>query len=129
MIISEPEIILFDNEQYVKICPLNDVFEGKGKQVLFAEDDDFQIAVFKVKGKIYAVDNICPHRHADRIFEGIIKDCTVMCPLHGWTYSLENGQNINQKQGIKSLKSYEVKVHEDFIFIKKPEFEIPKWRR
>lgn len=129
MIIFEPEFIIHNDIEFVKICPSDDVFEGKGKQIQFADDDDFQIAIFRVNGKLFALDNICPHRHADRIFEGIIKDMTVMCPLHGWTYSLENGENIDIHQGIKSLKSHEVFEEEGYVYIKKPEFEIPKWRR
>lgn len=120
---------IFDGNEFLQICKSDDVFEGKGRQILFDEDDDFQVAVFRIKGKLYALDNICPHRHADRIFEGIIQDMTVMCPLHGWTYSIETGQNVDLSQGIKSLNSHEVFESEGYVYLKKPQFELPVWRR
>lgn len=129
MLISNNEIISIDGDDYIKICPSQDVFEGKGIQVQFEDDDDFQVAILRVKNVLYALDNICPHRHADRIFEGIVKDGTVMCPLHGWAYSISTGQNVNLRQGIKSLKSYVVIEKDSFVYLKKPEFQIPKWRR
>ncbi|MBX3044185.1 MAG: nitrite reductase (NAD(P)H) small subunit [Candidatus Kapabacteria bacterium] len=119
----------FEGKEYLRVCSSEEVYEGKGRQILFDGDEDFQLAVFRVKGRLYALDNICPHRHADRIFEGIIKDLTVMCPLHGWTYSLDNGQNVNSRQGIKSLKNYEVFEKDNDVYVQKPEFEVPKWRR
>ncbi|MFA5512593.1 MAG: Rieske 2Fe-2S domain-containing protein [Candidatus Kapaibacterium sp.] len=115
--------------EFIYVCKSDEVYEGKGKQVIFTEDDDFQIAVFRVKGKLYALDNICPHRHADSIFEGIIKDLTVMCPLHGWTYSLEDGRNIDRRQGVKSLGSHKIFERDGKVYVEKPHFEIPKWRR
>lgn len=123
------EVLVKDTKKYLKVCNSNEVFEGKGKQIIFEGDDDFQLAIFRVNSKLFALENICPHRHADRIFEGIIKEHTVMCPLHGWTYSLETGQNINQKQGIRSLKNYDVFEVDGYVYVEKPQFEIPKWRR
>lgn len=129
MLISEKETLTIGDDVYIKVCPSKDIFEGKGIQVIFEDDDDFQVAILRVNNELYALDNICPHRHADRIFEGIIKDKTVICPLHGWTYSIESGQNVNLRQGIKSLKSYKVFESDNYVYLKKPEFEIPKWRR
>lgn len=129
MKLSQKDLVILNELEYYSICSSKDVFEGKGIQVQFEEDDDFQVAIFRVSNTLYALDNICPHRHADRIFEGIIKEGTVMCPLHGWAYSLKTGQNVNLKQGIKSLKSYEVIELDNTVYLRKPEFEIPKWRR
>jgi nitrite reductase/ring-hydroxylating ferredoxin subunit len=123
------EKIVLENIEFIKICNSKDVFESKGIKIQFDGDDDFQLALFRVNGNLYCLENICPHRHADRIFEGIIDDFTVMCPLHGWTYSLETGQNMDQRQGIKSLRSFKVIEIEDYVYIEKPDFEIPKWRR
>ena len=123
------EKIIIENLEFIKICKSKEVFELKGLKIQFDGDDDFQLAIFRVNGNLYCLENICPHRHADRIFEGIIDNLTVMCPLHGWTYSLETGQNVNQRQGIKSLKNFKVIEIDGNVYIEKPNFEIPKWRR
>ena len=118
-----------ESDKYVEVCKSSDLYEGKGRRIKFPEDEDFQVAIFRVKGQLYCLDNICPHRHADSICDGIIKDGIVTCPLHGWSYSLETGQNVNQLQGIKSLKSHKIFEKDGMILIEKPIFTIPKWRR
>lgn len=122
-------IVEMNGCEYLKICHSEDVFEGKGRRVRIDDDIDRQVAVFRVEGKLYCLYNVCPHRHADRIFEGYIKDMTVMCPLHGWTYSLETGENVNKHQGLKGLDKYEVFEKDGWVYIEKPDIKIPKWRR
>ena len=118
-----------NNVKFIKVAESKNVYEKKGIKIQFEGDDDFQVAIIRYEGKLYCVDNICPHRHADKIFEGIIKDKTVTCPLHGWTYSLETGENIDIKKGIKKLKTYLCFEEDGIIYIEEPKFEIPKWRK
>lgn len=121
--------IVLNGKIYVKIAKSNEIREKKGYKFMFYEDLDIQIAIFRIEGKLYCVDNICPHRHQDRIFEGIInKDLTITCPLHYWTYSLETGENINKKQGIKNLKTYDIFEDNGFVWVEKPPYNPPKWR-
>ena len=53
-----------------------------------------QIALFKLEGKIYALDNACPHMGGP-LGEGEIEDEVVTCPWHGWQFDIKNGHNIN----------------------------------
>ncbi len=125
-----PERII-DNNLYCNIAKSKDIAEGKGYRFDFADDDDMQIAVFRVNHKLYCLFNICPHRHQDRIYEALInfEKLTITCPLHFWTYSLETGDNINQKQGIKNLIKYDIFEEDGEIWVEKPPLNIPKWRR
>jgi len=120
--------IINEGKKFVFICCSNEVKEGKGIRIAFEQDVDMQFAVFRIKNLLYCVSNICPHRHATRIFEGIIKGLTVTCPLHGWTYSLVTGENTNTHQGIKKLNKYEIFEKDNMVFMEKPELKIPKWR-
>jgi len=115
---------------YARVCRSDDVVERRGRKISFPEDIDMQIAIFRLGGKLYCLHNICPHRHADRIHEGIIKNSEVTCPLHGWTYSIESGENVNQNQGKKNLAKYRVFEEDGYVWAEKPDVEaIPKWRR
>jgi len=115
---------------YAMVCLSKELFEGKGRQIIFSDDIDMQVAVFRKKGILYALSNICPHRHQDKIHQGIIKEGNVICPVHGWTYKLETGENINLHQGIKSLIKYDVFEEDGFIWVEKPDKSvIPVWRR
>lgn len=126
---NSEQIIEINGKDFQFICYSQEIKEGKGKRITFKDDIDTQFAVFRINGKLYCVSNICPHRHATKIFEGILKGLTVTCPLHGWTYSLETGENINKNQGIKKLDTYEIFEQNDKVFMEKPNIKIPKWRQ
>lgn len=114
---------------YVKICDKSDIIENRGYKFQFPDDIDMQVVIFYTDGEYFCVSNICPHKHQPVIHKGFIKNCTVTCPAHGWTYELDSGNNTNKHQGIKQLRTYEVKVINDEIYIEKPKLEIPKWRQ
>ena len=119
-----------DGKRYSEVCNSDDIYEGKGKRIQFPDDIDMQVAIFRLEGKLYALENICPHQHADRIFEGIVKSGNVTCPLHGWTYEIATGHNVNRKQGLKGLIKYAVFERDGKVYLEKPGAElIPKWRR
>ncbi|MFA6572227.1 MAG: Rieske 2Fe-2S domain-containing protein [Bacteroidota bacterium] len=121
--------IELEGRSFIPVCKSKEVLEKKGLQLIFEDDLDFQIALFRLKGQIYCVSNICPHRHADQIFNGIISGMNITCPLHGWTYSLETGKNTNPHQGLRSLVHYDSFESEGLVYIEKPHFEPPAWRK
>jgi len=69
-----------------------DVPEGKGIVVLGSHGDE--IALFKIDGKIYAINNSCPHEGGP-LGEGKVEGCTVTCPLHAWEFNVKTGSCIN----------------------------------
>ncbi len=119
---------LFAGKEYLIIAKSSDIIEKKGYKLAFSDDIDMQLAVFRIDNILYALSNICPHRHADRIFEGIIDRKNIVCPLHGWTYSLESGMNIHQNRGTKNLTKYDIFESNGTVYLEKPELQIPKWR-
>lgn len=132
--LKETEEELFQREvitgkEFAKIEKSKNICEKKGYQVLFAGDDDRQLAVFRYKGELYALQNICPHRHADQIYNAIINpEATLTCPLHGWTYNLATGDNTNHKMGLRRLVKYEIFEKEEEVWVEVPPLELPKWR-
>lgn len=126
--ISDYKISLFGAKNYIKLIESSKIVEGRGYKFEFCDDIDLQIAVFRIDSVLYAVSNICPHRHAREIYKGIIDNCNVVCPLHGWTYSLIDGKNINSRQGTKNLTKYDIMEIDNWIYLEKPEIIIPKWR-
>ncbi len=120
--------IQYDNKVFWEIVNIEVLVKNKGIKVQLGEDFDYQVAVFYVNNNLYCLSNICPHKHIDRIFEGFIKDGTVTCPEHGWTYLLQTGENINQEVGIKSLQTFNIMEMNGKVYIEEPNFVVPKWR-
>ncbi|HEY4000849.1 MAG TPA: Rieske 2Fe-2S domain-containing protein [Candidatus Xenobia bacterium] len=70
--------------------PVDDVPEGEGR-VVGGLDREF--AVFKLKGRLYAMDNACGHRGGP-LGEGLVEDGVVICPWHGWEFEIATGRSL-----------------------------------
>jgi nitrite reductase/ring-hydroxylating ferredoxin subunit len=97
----------------------------------FSIDGDFDIAVFRVDDKIYAVENTCPHNHSHVMHEGFIdKDLYLACPIHGYQFHLETGKVPAGCTHISSkLETYKTKIENGNVFVekRKKKFKIFDW--
>lgn len=101
-------------ENFKKLCKVTELNENQGKRFLV---NDTEIAVFKIKGEFFAIDNICPHQHTALLFDGFIEDECVVCPAHGWKFDLRTGK---RPSGSRGITSHSVKIVDDdlFVFVK-----------
>jgi nitrite reductase/ring-hydroxylating ferredoxin subunit len=96
--------------EYTKICNVSELREKEGKRFLINE---VEIAVFKVNGEIFILDNICPHRHSALIYDGFIEEDNVVCPAHGWMFNLKTGR---QPTGARGLATFPVKIINNEVY-------------
>ena len=59
-----------------------------GKKVLSVSGRE--ILLINVKGKIYAVENECPHQGSP-LTAAIVKDGSLSCPRHGYRFNIDDG--------------------------------------
>ena len=103
-------------KKYIKVCRIEELEEKKGLR--YYEDDYTDIAVFKVNGKLFAVDNICPHNHTPKMHLGYIEDEHVLCPVHFFKFSLSTGKQTGEMGCV--LKTYDIKTDGEFVYVEKP---------
>lgn len=96
---------------YYEVGSLNDLDENCGKSIFI---DTENIAIFKYKGKVSAVNNICKHQMGP-IGEGRVIDDCITCPWHGFQYHPENGQSPPPFD--EKLSTYQVKLLKDKIWV------------
>ena len=66
-----------------------------------------EVAVFRCRdGRLFAVENRCPHRGGP-LAEGIIGGSQVVCPLHGHKFDLITGYGSEPKECVKTFKVWE----------------------
>lgn len=94
------------------VCLVEDIKESEGKRFFI---NDVDIAMFKVNGEIFALNNVCPHQHAAVIYDGFIENGRVTCPVHGWEFDLKTGKLGGERKG---LDCYEVKLDGNRVFVK-----------
>ena len=97
--------------QEYRIARIEEIREKKG---FLARVRGEEISVFKIDGEFFAIGNICPHQHFSKLHDGEVKDFTVTCPMHGWTYDLRTGVSTNASG---KVKTYEVEIRRDEVFI------------
>lgn len=84
-----------------------------------------EILLVNLNGKIYAMDNRCPHKGGD-LSKGTIKDGVVVCPLHGSRFEPSTGRAVSgPKIGpirlkVSDLNSYPVVVDGDSVKVEIP---------
>lgn len=101
----------------LEIGPLDDIGVGQGRCVVV---DDRQIAVFRLRdGRVFALDNLCPHRGGP-LSEGIIgidhasQLEAVICPFHAYKFALNDGCGLDTELHVNS---YSAEVRDGRIFL------------
>jgi nitrite reductase (NADH) small subunit/3-phenylpropionate/trans-cinnamate dioxygenase ferredoxin subunit len=70
------------------------------------------IALFRVDGAYFAIDDHCPHQGAP-LCDGVLIDRTVTCTWHGWRFSLEDGRWLDSPR--IRIGTYPVRIVGDEI--------------
>jgi len=76
---------------------------------------DFNLALFRVEGNVYALDDLCTHAEAS-LSEGEVFDCKIECPLHGAEFDLKSGEAVTPP-ATKDVKTYETIEKDGWIYI------------
>ena len=83
----------------MKLARVSDISEGKA--IAVGGPRGQEIALFKIEGEIFALDNACPHAGGP-LAEGEIRDHCVTCPWHAWDFDIRTGACLNMP-GIDAL--------------------------
>ena len=98
---------------FVSVAKLSELEEGKGKKVTVSEG--LEVALFKIGGKVYAVQESCPHQGGP-LSDGGTEGLVVMCPWHGMTYNLSTGKATPDAWDQSfSVKTFNVVVEGDDV--------------
>jgi len=99
---------------FTPVATLDELPPGGAKRV-YADNE--AVALFNVKGTVYAIANRCSHARAS-LSEGTVDParCAVTCPWHEGVFSLETGQVLGGPP-VHAVVTYRVKLEDGTIFI------------
>ena len=106
---------------WIKITQAENIPLREGRAIKLGNDE---IAVFNLGERFAAINNRCPHQGGP-LADGIVSGNAVVCPLHGWRISLDDGMPIQPPTPI-CIETYPVKVDQGIVFI---DYEPPSARR
>jgi NAD(P)H-dependent nitrite reductase small subunit len=97
---------------FVKVAELSELAAGQSKCV---QINGREIALFNAGGKIFAIDNVCPHRGGP-LSDGALEGGVVVCPWHGWRFDLTSGACVTIPA--KAVDVFEVKVDGGAVWVR-----------
>jgi 3-phenylpropionate/trans-cinnamate dioxygenase ferredoxin subunit len=100
---------------FQKVADVADIEEGHAKVYEVAGR---KLAVCKVEGQCFAIDDICTH-DGGPLGEGELVDHQIECPRHGARFDVTNGKAMCLP-AITPVCSYPVEIRNDEIWIAVP---------
>jgi 3-phenylpropionate/trans-cinnamate dioxygenase ferredoxin subunit len=98
---------------FVRVASTSEIPEGKMKKVTVGGQ---QVLVATVKGKYYAIGNVCTHVGGP-LDRGILEGHEVECPLHGSRFDITNGQ-VRRGPAARPEPVYDAKVESGIILVR-----------
>jgi 3-phenylpropionate/trans-cinnamate dioxygenase ferredoxin component len=74
-----------------------------------------EIGLFRIDGKVYAIEDVCPHAYA-LLSSGFVEGDTIECPLHQACFHIPTGKCTNPPAD-RDLAVYPVRIEGGKIFV------------
>lgn len=91
------------NNSYIYVCSSSELEDDN---LIECESETKTIVVGRVEGKVYAVDGICSHEHAELV-DGELDEACLTCPLHFACFDIRDG-SVLEGPAEEPLQIYEV---------------------
>ena len=83
---------------------------------LLVEVDDRIVALFKVGGEIFCIDDVCTH-DGGPLSDGKLDDHTIACPRHGAKFDIRTGKALTMPATVDTA-AHDVKIEGETIFVR-----------
>jgi nitrite reductase (NADH) small subunit/3-phenylpropionate/trans-cinnamate dioxygenase ferredoxin subunit len=109
--------------EFQPVCRVDEVPDGEGRTM---EVGDKLVALFRVNGEFFAIDDFCPHMGAS-LSGGYVENGSVTCPWHAWRFRLADGAWADNPR-IK-IGCHAVQIEGDQVYVKLNEPSPPSYPR
>ncbi|QDU64192.1 Naphthalene 1,2-dioxygenase system ferredoxin subunit [Planctomycetes bacterium Pan216] len=99
--------------RWLEVAKVDDIDENAGQAVVV---EGRLIALFRIEGKIHAIDDCCPHAGAP-LSEGHVADGIVTCPWHAWRFRIDDGIWADAPQAGTRVNTYPIKIEGDKVLL------------
>ena len=99
-------------EEFVPILDEKSLLDGTMKLINF---QGLPILFVKQQGKIFVIDNRCPHMGCG-FSGGTLNGMCLICPCHDWCFNLETGEYTEDPS--MKLKKFDWKINDGKICVK-----------
>ena len=104
------------DSRFVPVCGSDAMGPGESRLVSV---DGTEIALFNVRGRYFAIENLCPHSGGPLV-EGTLDGTRIICSWHYATFDLETGESLDSISR-HDVGTFPVRVSDDRIWVGVPE--------
>lgn len=97
--------------KWVKIAEIGDIPPGAGRAF---EVEGHSIAVFNVGGKVFAIDDSCPHQGSS-LAAGSLEGFVVTCSSHGMKVNVAGGEQ--QPGAGMNVRTFPLELRPDGVYV------------
>jgi 3-phenylpropionate/trans-cinnamate dioxygenase ferredoxin subunit len=102
--------------EFLKAMQLEEIPDDGGACVLLAGQ---KIALFRVGGEVYAIDDTCSHEEAS-LSAGMLylddQEPQIECPKHGSMFSIVTGQ-VFSLPAVRPVHSFETDIRDGVVYV------------
>jgi 3-phenylpropionate/trans-cinnamate dioxygenase ferredoxin component len=102
--------------RFVRVARVGDIPDGRPE---IFDVDDRKIAVYRLDGGYYAIEDLCTH-DGGPLAEGEVEGDQVICPRHGARFDIKTGAALSFP-AVTPVDTYPVRVDGDELWIGLPE--------
>jgi nitrite reductase (NADH) small subunit len=107
------------SQAWVEVCPLDELIPGRGVAALVGQ---YQVAVFRVDGDVYALSNLDPFSRANVLSRGIVGSkgdrLKVASPVYKQSFDLRTGECLDDPS--VSVATFDVRVDTGMVQVAAP---------
>ena len=100
-----------DADGYYAVATADLIKEGTGNTFV---RDGHGVAVFRIDGQLYAIDDACTHEDGP-LGEGDVSGTVVTCPYHDWRFDMKTGECLSQKN--RAVSCFSVREKDGFVWV------------
>jgi 3-phenylpropionate/trans-cinnamate dioxygenase ferredoxin component len=105
-----------ETDGWLRVAALSALAEDAGLPVKLG---DIPIALYRLDGKVYAIDDVCTHESA-LLSQGFVEGGAIECPLHQACFDIATGRRLSGPAAT-DLRSYAVRIEGDDVYVRAPE--------
>jgi 3-phenylpropionate/trans-cinnamate dioxygenase ferredoxin subunit len=98
---------------WVDVVDANFLEEGKN---IVVDVDGTDIAVFKIEGAFYAIEDVCSHDGAE-IASGTLEGDEIICPRHGARFCVKTGE-VKAPPAYENIACFPLRIENGKVQVK-----------
>jgi 3-phenylpropionate/trans-cinnamate dioxygenase ferredoxin subunit len=98
---------------WINVIDQNALAEGEH---IVVDVDGTDVAVFKIEGQFYAIEDVCTHDGAE-IASGKLEGCEIICPRHGARFCVKTGA-VTAPPAYEDIDTFPIRIENGTVQVR-----------